>query len=99
MPPEYDPPETPVNPPMDAAPVEETVNPPMDAAPPGGTAPPGEPPDGGEPEKKNSISSDELTEMLDAGFKANRKDWESEEVNLTGAGPQPLDDSAFGGDD
>ena len=33
--------------------------------------------------------------MVEAGLKANRADWESDEVDLSGAGPQPLDDSAL----
>lgn len=64
------------------------VNPPMEGAPPG--VPNSKPP---------SVSSEELDKMIEAGLKANRADYESDEVDLSGAGPQPLDDSAFGGDD
>ena len=45
--------------------------------------------------KPPSVSSEELDRMVEAGLKANRADWESDEVDLSGAGPQPLDDSAL----
>ena len=46
-------------------------------------------------EKPPAVSSEDMRKMVEAGLAANRKDWDSEEVDLTGAGPQPLDDSAF----
>ena len=66
----------------------EIVNPPIEGA----REPPGA-------EKPPAVPSEELDKMVEAGLKANREAWESEEVNLEGAGPQPLDDGAFGGDD
>ncbi len=37
--------------------------------------------------------------MVEAGFRKNRADWESDVVDFTGAGPQPCDDSVFDSDD